>query len=436
MRPTRRQFLGGVGALAAGAIGGWGCSGGSSGAKADDSPVTGGTSSTTAAGELSSDTTVTTAAPVPVSTDPPPAIAYARIDQPVTLPDNGVAPVDTGTPAEAGPLRLLIYPDYIAPGVVERFQSSFGAAVEVSYYDEVDAAFEILRDPASTADLVVGLPSLHINDLVLDGLIQPLNHDLLPNAENVLEWLRSPYYDVGSRYSLPYSVYTTGITYRRDLIGDTVFNRDDAWALLWDTTYAGKVGLLPDVRDGLALGLLVNGVVDLNTGDDSEIARAGAVLEKLVAAVAPGFDVYSYEQIPAGKVVLHQAWSGDMLTARASYLAAGQDDSILGYWHPTRCQVNSDMYVVPARSASPVLAQTFMNFMLDPQQAKDNFAAIGFQPAVANPSAFDLVSAGLVPEHLLSTLVYDADVSIGYRTDPIAPSAAAKWAAAWNRITG
>ena len=50
-------------------------------------------------------------------------------------------------------------------------------------------------------------------------LLQPLNLELIPNLEKTV-WpeLHSPAYDVGSRYSIPYTTYTTGIGWRNDLL--------------------------------------------------------------------------------------------------------------------------------------------------------------------------------------------------------------------------
>ncbi len=436
---SRRAILKAAGTLAAGGSGLWlaGCSGSSatsSTAPTPSGPPASGGVDTTTADPLSSPAAIdasvaTTGVPATFA----PGVDYARVDRPATLPDNGLEPVDAGAAPEAGPLRLYIYPDYIGPEVIAAFESATGTTVEITTFDEVAEAEAALRDGTTTFDLVIGLPSVVITGLVVDSAIQPLNSSLIPNAGNVLGGLQSPYYDVGARYSMPYSVYTTGISYRRDQVSESLFNRDDAWPLLWDPTYAGKVGILPDVRDGLALGLLVNGITDLNVADPASIAAAAAVLETLVASMQPVFDIYSYENIPNGTTLMQQAWSGDMGTAR-NYLQPGQTTEILGYWHPTRAPISNDLMMIPARAANRVLAHQLIDFLLAPATARANFDFVGYQPAVTNPSAYDLTTSGGVAEHLLGTLVYDAEVTIGYRIDPISPEVEALWDAAWARV--
>ena len=65
-------------------------------------------------------------------------------------------------------------------------------------------------------------PTHHqIAKLSIAQLIRPLNHELLPNLATY-SWpsSRNPFYDQGWRYTVPYTIYTTGIAYRRDHIPD------------------------------------------------------------------------------------------------------------------------------------------------------------------------------------------------------------------------
>jgi len=58
----------------------------------------------------------------------------------------------------------------------------------------------------------------YLSGVVAGKLIQPVNHSYLPNLKNVWPQLQSPFYDVHSRYSVPYTVYTTGIAWRKDKV--------------------------------------------------------------------------------------------------------------------------------------------------------------------------------------------------------------------------
>src|SRR5262245_169473 len=126
-------------------------------------------------------------------------IPLARLDTPVTLPDNSSEPVASGQEPESGTLRVLNYADYINPETQAAFEQEMGTKIEITVYDTEDKLLANLRNNSLTFDLVMGATTLQLPKFVVGDLIQPLNHDYLANFDNVLSTLKSPYYDVGSK---------------------------------------------------------------------------------------------------------------------------------------------------------------------------------------------------------------------------------------------
>ena len=116
------------------------------------------------------------------------------------------------------------------------------------------------------------------------------------------------------------------------------------------------------------------------------------------------------------------------------YLPEGTGVDVLGYWAPERTTVANDFFVVPARSERPVLAHLFIDYLLDPANAQFNFEFVGYQPALTTPSPDELIAAELVPAHLVSALVSDAQVENGYRLDALAPDVQQLWENAFQRV--
>src|SRR6476660_4737381 len=90
-----------------------------------------------------------------------------------------------------------------------------------------------------------------LGKLVAADLLQPLNHDLIPALQQD-NWaaFQNPYYDQRWRYSVPYTIYTTGIGYRRDLIPDAqIRGMPNPYAIFWDANFKGKVGIYDDYRE-------------------------------------------------------------------------------------------------------------------------------------------------------------------------------------------
>ncbi len=64
--------------------------------------------------------------------------------------------------------------------------------------------------------------------MVYSNLLQPLQQSYMPNLKNVWPEYQDPWYDQGSQYSVPYTVYTSGIGYRSDRVSDPVRGLQDA----------------------------------------------------------------------------------------------------------------------------------------------------------------------------------------------------------------
>jgi hypothetical protein len=104
---------------------------------------------------------------------------------------------------------------------------------------------------------VLGLSGSHIVVLQAKRLLQPLNHDYLPNLQkNIWPSLQSPFYDVGSRYTVPYVVWADGIGWRNDKIGKDIGSMKVPWDIFWESqAYSGKVALLSEDRETIAMAL-------------------------------------------------------------------------------------------------------------------------------------------------------------------------------------
>src|SRR5439155_9427715 len=104
----------------------------------------------------------------------------------------------------------------------KEFAQGFGCKVEISTFNGVDAALAKLRTGQLDFDVYLPDPSF-LGRLVLGKLIQPLNHSYLPTLSNYWPQYQNPFYDVGSQYTVPYTIYTTGIGYRKDKVSEDPF---------------------------------------------------------------------------------------------------------------------------------------------------------------------------------------------------------------------
>ena len=97
--------------------------------------------------------------------------------------------------------------------------------------------------------------------------------------EEHLAALADPFYDRGSRYTVPYVVWMDGIGWRNDKVKEDIAGMDVPWDIFWHAqAYRGKVGILDDRRDALSMPMQRDAMrkgarPDLNTEDEDVVDR-------------------------------------------------------------------------------------------------------------------------------------------------------------------
>jgi spermidine/putrescine transport system substrate-binding protein len=362
-------------------------------------------------------------------------IPLARRDYPITLPRIGDPVSSSVKPERGGELKIYNYADYLDPAVAKEFGKREGVSVRITTFQTLEEAFSKLSAGGLQVDVIFSTPD-QLSRLVGRHLVQPLNHELVPNLTTTV-WpeLHSPFYDVGARYTVPYVTYTTGIGWRRDKIGFDPSKLDQPWDALWNAgRYKGRVGILDDKREGLGMALMRRGVTDLNTEDKGLIARAGEDLKELDRRVRVKVSISDYETLPAGRMWIHQAWSGDLINAVISYLPKGTKPDVLGYWYQQQGgPIFNDNICVSAKATKPVIAHRFLDYMLDPKVAYQNFTGfVGYQPPLTAIDPQGLLKQGVIPSTLRDVVVTRDAYANGNAYLTLSTQGEREWETTWQ----
>jgi len=361
----------------------------------------------------------------------------ARPDNPVTLPMNG-EPIPTDTPLESGTLRIYNWSEYLYKKVINAFAEQYGVEVELTTFNNMEEGIQKMVAGQVQADVFFPTTD-YVSRLVAADLIQPLNHELIPNLEaNYWRtfWDPGPWYDLGWRYTVPYTIYTTGVAYRRDRIGD-----DEAAAagyeMFFDPTFKGAVSYYDSYRDAIGMMLLRNGVTDPNTEDPAAIdAAKDAILQMINENDARLTINGTYSKLPEGEFSVSQAWSGDIVGAQW-YLPKGTSPDVLGYWYPedNKGLIGNDTITIPRIAESPRLAHEFLNFLLDEEWGFINFRDWnGYQPPMTSIDPERLIAEGVVPESLPRAVVSEEMFAEAYVQGELSAEADKLWLDAWAEI--
>ena len=124
----------------------------------------------------------------------------------------GPTPEPTPVPSPEGELFIYNWADYMGKNVVPGFEKKYKIKVTYDFFDNYDTMLAKIGQGGSGYDITFPTGT-DIPGLLERGLVQPIDHSLLPNIKNLgAEW-QNPGYDAGNAHSIPYMWWTTGVAY-------------------------------------------------------------------------------------------------------------------------------------------------------------------------------------------------------------------------------
>jgi spermidine/putrescine transport system substrate-binding protein len=290
-------------------------------------------------------------------------------------------------------LQFFIWTEYIDPEVYTQFENEFGIKVVESNFASNEEMLAKLQGGAGGYDLVV--PSDYtVGIMIEEGMLAPLDHDMVPNVVNLGERFKNVPYDPGNQYCVPYQWGTTGLGYNT-----TEMETPQSWSVLFEpdpsAAYYGRTTMLDDPREGFSAALAYLGY-DINTKDDGQLEEAKQLLIQAKPALS-GYDSDQFDDLLAsGESVMAHGWNGDILVSQGENedvsFANPKEGGVV--WIDNLCIPST---VAPERKLA---AEMFINFVLRP----DIGAMISEFNQYASPNAAS--EAELDPDFLSNPAVY------------------------------
>jgi spermidine/putrescine transport system substrate-binding protein len=196
--------------------------------------------------------------------------------------------------------------------------------------------------------------------LIRLGWVQPLDKANIPNAANLEPDLQDVPFDKGRVYSLPWQSGFTGIAYNPASTGGRPVESIDQ--LLTDPALKGKVTLLTEMRDTVAMVMLAQGKDPANFTDADFTAAIDAITEAKDSGQLRGFTGNEYgKPLAAGDTAACLAWTGDVVQLQA-------DNPKLGYVLPsTGHMLWSDNFVIPNQAKHKKNAERLIDYYYSPE---------------------------------------------------------------------
>lgn len=267
--------------------------------------------------------------------------------------------------------------DYIDPDVLDQFEAETGIRVIYETFETNEDMYTKLSKAKASYDVIC--PSDYmVERMIREKLVQPINWENIPNAVQIQDRFRNLSYDPDNAYSMPYTWGTMGILYNKTMVSE----KPTSWKVLWDEQYADSILMLNSSRDTIAITLKALGY-PLNSTDEAQLEEAkNALIEQSPMVLAYVVDEVKDKMI-AGEAAIALVWSGD-----ATYCMSENED--LDYVIPEEgSNIFFDAFCIPANAKNVSGAEKFLDYLCDPEIAKQNFEYVGY--AIPNQGAIDLL---------------------------------------------
>ncbi len=210
--------------------------------------------------------------------------------------------------AGAAELNVYNWGEYINPEVLKRFEEETKIKVNLSTYSSNEEMLAKIQGGATGYDIV--FPSVHMQDIMAKlDLLEKTDINKYEGFKNIDPAFLRAKSDPNGEYCLPYAWGSVGIFYNRKVLGKDV----TGWKDLIETVKAKdlKFTLLDDMREVLAVGLILNGH-KINSTDPAELQEAADT----IIAMKPYVAAFTYDERPmvqAGDVAAGHAFVGAMV---------------------------------------------------------------------------------------------------------------------------
>ncbi|MEV5913825.1 spermidine/putrescine ABC transporter substrate-binding protein [Streptomyces chartreusis] len=271
---------------------------------------------------------------------------------------------------------------------LEAFEKRTG--ISVDYVEEINDNDEFFGkiSPALMNHQHTGRDLIVISDwmcarFVRLGWVQELDRARQPNVTEYLDpLLRSPAFDPGRKFTVPWQSGITGIAYNRRRLGREIRQVSDLWA----SDLKGRVTLLSGLDEAFALLMQGNGV-DITRWTADDFHKVCDQVEKQIGrGQIRRFTGNDYiKDLSSGDVLACQAYSGDVIQLQA-------DDPDIRFVVPEEgAELWSESLMVPNLARHKANAERLIDYYYEPEVAAELATWVNYVCPV--PAARDVLAS-------------------------------------------
>jgi spermidine/putrescine transport system substrate-binding protein len=276
--------------------------------------------------------------------------------------------------------RLNVYnwDNYVARTTIPDFEKRYGCQVRYGVYASAEEMLAKVLSGNSGWDVVFPSNSFVQPMRDLDLLLR-LDARKLGNIQNLEPRFRSPEWDPGLTWCIPYMHSATGIIY-----SDSVERRPESWADLWTDSYSRRLTMLDDPAEVIGACLKRLGF-SINSIDGSELQKARDLGVRQKPLLRAYLNEEVRDQVVAGDVLVAQMW------AQVAQVAISSNPRLSFAFPREGFALYADNASILRESKHQELAYQFLDYLLEARTA----AAIASEVHAATANA---AARALLPE--------------------------------------
>ncbi|GAA2089735.1 MULTISPECIES: polyamine ABC transporter substrate-binding protein [Brevibacterium] len=315
------------------------------------------------------------------------------------------------SPAPDGQLesRLNVYSwgDYDPPELLEAWSADNDVRLQVDAFGSNEEMMAKLAASRGTSGYDIVVPTgIYIPTMVEHGLLQRLDHSLLPNLATMDPAFMDQTFDPGNVHSVCKAWGTTGFVYDAHRISGDPQSWQDFIDLAAGEA-SGATMLLEDAWEVCSIALAALGH-DLNTVEPAELDEAAEIVVDRLAPHVRAYMGNANTAMAQGSFALMQAFNGD---ARQGMLEADDPERWRFVFPTPSANLWMDTWCIATGAQNPDAAHAFIDWIIGPEQALAETDYIGYSTgstAFAEPGiedGFELAEIIFPEQHVLDRLV-------------------------------
>ncbi len=283
-------------------------------------------------------------------------------------------------------LVVLNWTEYLAPELIEKFETEFNIKViQVYFTSEENRTEKLLENNGYGYDIIVS-SAIDIGRYVKRGWLKSLNEEEIPNLKYIdISWRQG--YAGAEKYAAPFARGTTGIVYRADLVKEPI----TSWQQFYQPVpeLQGKISMTGDSQDYISMGLK-----SLGYSANSENLEQLKHVEHLLLSQKKHLRSHEYISVEADSAIVKGDVVASMIYNSDALMVKEHNENLTFVLPKEGGGLWIDSFVISAYAKNYASACDFLNFFNRPKNAA--LQSMYSYSAPANVEAVKLLPADFI----------------------------------------